>query len=109
MIEVQMELNKGPNIEDGKERHNMEMDGNAENEQGDADGTSQHNSPAEHNTGPQGNRFQALVEAEKILESGNWGEQMEKEEEQVKNKKGYKPMWQVQVLTPPSTRARISK
>ncbi|KAF9607693.1 hypothetical protein IFM89_038233 [Coptis chinensis] len=109
MIEVQMELNKGPNIEDGKERHNMEMDGNAENEQGDADGTSQNNSPAERNTGPQGNRFHALVEAEKILESGIWGEQMEKEEEQVKNKKGYKLMWQVQVLTPPSTRARISK
>ncbi|KAF9621039.1 hypothetical protein IFM89_015861, partial [Coptis chinensis] len=53
MIEVQMELNKGLNIEDGKERHNMEMDGNAENEQGDAYGTSQHNSPAERNTGPQ--------------------------------------------------------
>ncbi|KAF9608645.1 hypothetical protein IFM89_010429 [Coptis chinensis] len=109
MIEGQMELNEVQNIEDGKEKHNMEMDENAGNEQGEVDGTSQHNSPAERNTGPQGNRFQALVEAEKILESGNWGEQMEKEEELAKNKKGYKPMWQVQVLTPPSTRARNSK
>ncbi|KAF9603808.1 hypothetical protein IFM89_037942 [Coptis chinensis] len=32
MLEVQMDLNKGQNIEDGNERHNMEMDGNAENE-----------------------------------------------------------------------------
>ncbi|KAF9591847.1 hypothetical protein IFM89_008497 [Coptis chinensis] len=51
---------------------------------------------------PQGNRFQALVEAEKILESGNWGEQMEKEEEQVRNKKGYKPMWRSKVCPYPT-------
>ncbi|KAF9593035.1 hypothetical protein IFM89_019780 [Coptis chinensis] len=55
--------------------------------------------PEEHIPSLQGNRFHALEEAEKLLESGNWADQMEKEEEQVKSKKGYKPMWQVQHIT----------
>ncbi|KAF9600727.1 hypothetical protein IFM89_011414 [Coptis chinensis] len=93
MLEIQ-ELNTEQNIEDGNARPNMEMDGNAEEEQSEVDGMSQHNSPVECITIPQGNIFHALEEAEKILESGNWAEQMEKKEQQVKNKKGYKPLWQ---------------
>ncbi|KAF9602759.1 hypothetical protein IFM89_030915 [Coptis chinensis] len=100
MLEIQKELNTDQNIKDGTERHNMEMDGNAKEEQSEVEGMSQHNSPVECITSPQGNRFHVLEEAEKILESGNWAEQMEKEEEQVKNKKGYKPMWQVQEYKP---------
>ncbi|KAF9588490.1 hypothetical protein IFM89_011690 [Coptis chinensis] len=53
MLEIQKNLNKDQNIEDGNARHNMEMDGNAEEEQSELDGISQHNSPAERITRPQ--------------------------------------------------------
>ncbi|KAF9623733.1 hypothetical protein IFM89_004814 [Coptis chinensis] len=52
------------------------------------------------------NRFKVLEEADKLLQSGNWADQVEEEEWQVQTKKGYKSLKQVQVQITPNSGTR---